>query len=434
MDVYNQVMSTGWFPNVMQQTMIRAQTKLEFAWGVATRMTEAVGGLQPPSVQMLGELWSYGEFARSCIRMAEENAYEFGNGVWFPHGAPMTALKSMLPSWFPRVNEIIRLLGSHNLLAAPTAAQPGNPELRSLIDRYCMVPTGSTPKPALDSFAWPGISRQRPGSRGEQYERFWSFPALDQQLAHTIADRSGRPACGPFPEGKDRPPQIKLAEAVQITAGAVLRLQASGIDRSLDRRQARRLEGEVADFSPVDGSHLADVSAGGKVAAEAAVAVARKAFPAWVALGPKGRLPILKFAEGIKARASELAAVETMDNGSLLMGNVHRVVPRAAQNIEFFADWALTLDGHSIDSPEVVNHVRYDPAGVAVLITPWNAPLMLTTWKVGPALAAGNTVVVKPPEWAPLTCSLMADIAHRGPAARRAECGAGIGEVAGDAS
>ena len=56
--------------------------------------------------------------------------------------------------------------------------------------------------------------------------------------------------------------------------------------------------------------------------------------------------------------------------------------------------------------------MRYDPAGVAALITPWNAPMMLTTWKIGPALAAGNTVVVKPPEWAPLTCSLLADIAR----------------------
>ncbi|MBX3493696.1 MAG: aldehyde dehydrogenase [Parvibaculum sp.] len=190
-----------------------------------------------------------------------------------------------------------------------------------------------------------------------------------------------------------------------------------------------------ADFSPVDGSHLGDLSAGGKAEADAAVAAARKAFPAWAALGPKGRLPILKkFAEGIKARVNDLAAVETMDNGSLLMGNVHRVVPRAAQNIEFFADWALTLDGHSIDSPEVVNHVRYDPAGVAVLITPWNAPLMLTTWKVGPALAAGNTVVVKPPEWAPLTCSLMADIAHAaGVPAGVLNVVQGIGEEAGDA-
>lgn len=192
---------------------------------------------------------------------------------------------------------------------------------------------------------------------------------------------------------------------------------------------------KFADFSPVDGSHLGDLSAGGEAEADAAVAAARKAFPAWAALGPKGRLPILrKFAEGIKARVNELAAVETMDNGSLLMGNVHRVVPRAAQNIEFFADWALTLDGHSIDSPEVVNHVKYDPSGVAVLITPWNAPLMLTTWKVGPALAAGNTVVVKPPEWAPLTCSLMADIAHEaGLPAGVLNVVQGIGEEAGDA-
>ena len=193
-------------------------------------------------------------------------------------------------------------------------------------------------------------------------------------------------------------------------------VNVAGVEVSTDhwiggRRVASKEK--FADFSPVDGSHLADVSAGGKAEADAAVEAARKAFPAWAALGPKGRLPYLrKFAEGIKARMNDLAAVETMDNGSLLMGNVHRVVPRAAQNIEFFADWALTLDGHSIDSPEVVNHVKYDPAGVAVLITPWNAPLMLTTWKVGPALAAGNTVVVKPPEWAPLTCSLMADIAH----------------------
>ncbi|MDO8838339.1 MAG: aldehyde dehydrogenase [Parvibaculum sp.] len=215
-------------------------------------------------------------------------------------------------------------------------------------------------------------------------------------------------------------------------------VSVAGVDISTDhwiggKRVASKEK--FADFSPVDGSHLADISAGGKAEAEAAVAAARKAFPTWAALGHRGRLPILKkFADGIRARVNELAAVETMDNGSLLMGNVHRVVPRAAQNIEFFADWAMTLDGHSIDSPEVVNHVKYDPAGVAVLITPWNAPLMLTTWKVGPALAAGNTIVVKPPEWAPLTCSLMADIAHQaGVPPGVLNVVQGIGEVAGDA-
>lgn len=214
--------------------------------------------------------------------------------------------------------------------------------------------------------------------------------------------------------------------------------KVAGVEVSTDHYiNGRRISSKerFANFSPIDGSHLADVAAAGKPEVDEAVAAARKAFPAWAALGPKGRLPYLKrFADGIRARAAELAAVETMDNGSLLLGNVHRVVPRAAQNIEFFADWALTLDGHSIEGPEVVNHVKYDPSGVAALITPWNAPLMLTTWKVGPALAAGNTVVVKPPEWAPLTCSLMADIAHAaGIPAGVLNVVQGIGEVAGAA-
>jgi acyl-CoA reductase-like NAD-dependent aldehyde dehydrogenase len=164
--------------------------------------------------------------------------------------------------------------------------------------------------------------------------------------------------------------------------------------------------------SPIDGTHLADVSAGGSEEINAAVAAARQAFPQWAALGSEGRQPILKrFAQLIRDHVQELSAVETVDNGSLLMGNIARVIPRAAHNIEFFADFALKLNHETIDSPEVVNHVRFDPAGVAALITPWNAPFMLTTWKVGPCLAAGDTAVVKPPEWAPLTCSMMADLA-----------------------
>ncbi len=193
------------------------------------------------------------------------------------------------------------------------------------------------------------------------------------------------------------------------------RVNVAGVDVSTDHYidgQRVASKERFLDRSPVDGSALAEVSAGGAAEAEMAVSAARRAVPAWAALGPEGRAPILRrFAEGILARTADLAAVETIDNGSLLTGNTHRVVPRAAQNISYFAEHALTLGEHTIDSPEVMNHVRYDPAGVAVLVTPWNAPLMLTTWKVGPALAAGNTVVVKPPEWAPLTCSLMADIA-----------------------
>jgi acyl-CoA reductase-like NAD-dependent aldehyde dehydrogenase len=214
--------------------------------------------------------------------------------------------------------------------------------------------------------------------------------------------------------------------------------RVAGVDVATEHFIDGRRTGSADTFvveSPIDGSHLADVAAGGAAEIDAAVAAARHAFPAWNALGPEGRAPILRrFAEGIRARAQDLAAVETADNGSLLMGNLHRMVPRAAQNIEFFAEWALKLVDHTIESPEVVNYVRYEPAGVAALITPWNAPLMLTTWKVGPALAAGDTVVVKPPEWAPLTCSLLADIAaDAGLPAGALNVVQGIGENAGAA-
>ena len=90
----------------------------------------------------------------------------------------------------------------------------------------------------------------------------------------------------------------------------------------------------------------------------------------------------------------------------------HGVVPRAVLNIRWFAEAALSLQERSIETDQAVHRVRHDPAGVVVIITPWNAPLMLATWKLGPALAAGNTCILKPPEWAPLTCSLLADAAH----------------------
>ncbi|HSU91725.1 MAG TPA: aldehyde dehydrogenase [Sporolactobacillaceae bacterium] len=185
--------------------------------------------------------------------------------------------------------------------------------------------------------------------------------------------------------------------------------------------------------SPINGKHLADVSAGGADEIDEAVAAARRAFPKWAALGPEGRHPILsRFAKAILDHTKELSAVETEDNGSLLVGNVGRMVPRAAHNIQYFADRALKLNDEKIDSPEVVNHVRFDPAGVAALITPWNGPFMLTTWKVGPCLAAGDTAVVKPPEWAPLTCSMMADLAaEAGVPAGVLNIVQGIGEEAG---
>src|SRR5205085_541788 len=99
------------------------------------------------------------------------------------------------------------------------------------------------------------------------------------------------------------------------------------------------------------------------------------------------------------------------DNGSLLEASRLRVMKRGALNVRFFAQLALELGERRWETNGVVNAVRRDPSGVAALITPWNAPFMLSTWKVGPALAAGCTAVLKPPEWSPLTCSLLADFA-----------------------
>jgi 5-carboxymethyl-2-hydroxymuconic-semialdehyde dehydrogenase len=165
-------------------------------------------------------------------------------------------------------------------------------------------------------------------------------------------------------------------------------------------------------YSPIDGSLLAEVAAGGAADVERAVQSAKAAFPGWAALGPEGRAPILRrFAQGIVQKKEQLAAVETANNGSLLLGNLKRFVDRAAHNITFFADFACQLKPAALVGAELDNHTHYEPAGVSALITPWNAPLMLSSWKLGPALAAGNTVVLKPAEWAPLSCSLLAEIA-----------------------
>jgi len=167
------------------------------------------------------------------------------------------------------------------------------------------------------------------------------------------------------------------------------------------------------DVSPLDGTVIAHVSRGGQAEVDDAVAAAKAAFVGWSRTPPAERSAILnRVADGVEARIEDLAQVETRDNGSLLRSHRRGVMPRVAMNIRFFADHLLSLSHPDFDTRGHRNHVSWDPAGVTAIVTPWNAPLMLATWRIGPALAAGNTVVVKPPEWAPLTASLFADIAH----------------------
>ncbi|MFI5685510.1 aldehyde dehydrogenase [Streptomyces sp. NPDC051636] len=166
------------------------------------------------------------------------------------------------------------------------------------------------------------------------------------------------------------------------------------------------------DVSPIDGTTLGEIARGGPAEAAAAVAAAKAAFSGWAATPPGERARILNaIADGVEKRLEELAIVETTDNGALLRSHRRGVMPRVAHNFRFFADWLVHLHHEDFETRAHTNHVSWDPAGPCVLITPWNAPLMLATWKVAPALAAGNTVVLKPAEWSPLTASLLADIA-----------------------
>ena len=165
------------------------------------------------------------------------------------------------------------------------------------------------------------------------------------------------------------------------------------------------------DLSPIDEQSLAELARGGEAEVDAAVQAAQQAFAGWSATPAKARAEVLRaVADGITARAADLAQVETVDNGALLRSHLRSVMPRAAQNFRFFADWLGQLDGGDLEIGGHREQVSWTPSGVTAVITPWNAPLMLATWRIAPALAAGNTVVAKPPEWAPLTASLLADI------------------------
>ena len=164
--------------------------------------------------------------------------------------------------------------------------------------------------------------------------------------------------------------------------------------------------------SPIDASFLGEIARGGQTEVDAAVTAAHAAFPAWAALGATGRGELLhRLADLIDENTEALAQLETMDNGSLLRANRRGLMPRSAMNIRFFADWAINELQHEVfETRGHSNNVSWDPSGVAALITPWNAPLMLATWKIGPALAAGDTVVLKPAEWTPLSASFFADL------------------------
>ena len=212
----------------------------------------------------------------------------------------------------------------------------------------------------------------------------------------------------------------------------------AGVEVSLDHYIGGARVGSADHFddvSPIGEHVLGAVARGGEREARLAVDAALEGFETWGNTPPAARAEVLhRIADGVESRIEALAAVETEDNGALLRSHLRGVMPRVAHNFRFFADWLLGLHHDDFETRGHRNHVSWDPAGVAVLITPWNAPLMLATWKVAPALAAGDAVVLKPAEWSPMTASLLADITKEAglpPGAFNVV--QGVGEEAGDA-
>jgi 5-carboxymethyl-2-hydroxymuconic-semialdehyde dehydrogenase len=197
-----------------------------------------------------------------------------------------------------------------------------------------------------------------------------------------------------------------------------------------ERGSSRELFDNV---SPVDSRVINQVASGDERDVHAAATAAQQAFPAWRAkTGDERRAILHKVADLIESRREEIAFVECMDTGQALRF-MSGAALRAAENFRFFADRAPgASDGLSLPAAEHMNYTVRQPIGPVAIITPWNTPFMLSTWKIAPALAAGCTVVHKPAEWSPLTAMLLAEImTEAGVPAGVVNLVNGVGEKAG---
>jgi len=166
--------------------------------------------------------------------------------------------------------------------------------------------------------------------------------------------------------------------------------------------------------SPVDDSLIARVALGEADQIDAAAQAAKAAFPAWAATpGDKRKAILHRIADLIEERAEEIALCECWDTGQAWRF-MSKAALRGAENFRFFADLAPgARDGQALPTPTHMNYTSRHPIGPVGVITPWNTPFMLSTWKIAPALAAGCTVVHKPAELSPLSARLLAEICHQ---------------------
>jgi aminomuconate-semialdehyde/2-hydroxymuconate-6-semialdehyde dehydrogenase len=168
------------------------------------------------------------------------------------------------------------------------------------------------------------------------------------------------------------------------------------------------------DINPATGEVLAHVALGTAIEIDLAVAAAKKAFEegSWPRISMAERCQILKkIGDLILAKRDHLAYAETLDTGKPMTESLEGDIPRSAQNFHFFAEFAATLSEETFNSTPNQRHFAVrEPLGVVGLITPWNLPLYLATWKIAPCLVMGNTCVLKPAEWTPYTATLLAEI------------------------
>ncbi|MFT6458954.1 5-carboxymethyl-2-hydroxymuconate semialdehyde dehydrogenase [Pseudophaeobacter arcticus] len=204
-----------------------------------------------------------------------------------------------------------------------------------------------------------------------------------------------------------------LNDNISKLSGFLARFQDTGIQNRIAGEDRPGSAGTFQSTSPVDKSVICDVARGTEADIDAAAEAAKAAFPAWRDMPAVERKKILiRVAEGIEARAEEIALCECWDTGQTLRF-MSKAALRGAENFRYFADQVVQArDGQHLQSPTLMNITTRKPIGPVGVITPWNTPFMLSTWKIAPALAAGCTVVHKPAEDSPLTARLLVEIAE----------------------
>jgi betaine-aldehyde dehydrogenase len=203
----------------------------------------------------------------------------------------------------------------------------------------------------------------------------------------------------------------------------------------IDGRFVDAASGEtLATLNPHDNTPIAEVAMAGRADIDAAVAAATRASPKWarLAAADRGRI-LLKLADLIEANAEELARLESLDTGHPLKDSRALDVPRTAACYRYFGGMADKFQGETIPvEAGFLNYTLREPVGVVGQVVPWNFPLMFTSWKMAPALAAGNTIVMKPAEITPLTSLKIAELmAEAGMPEGVVNIVPGLGAVAG---